>query len=126
MNALAGTLLVFSLSQCSGCFYWVTQGQGGVAERFPVKTTEHPLASRLLLCEQKMQQHTLSQHRTERYQIAHQLLIQSRRLYEAELFQAVDSPLQQVEALLNQIEKAKPLITVQQGCGPLNNGEICL
>ncbi|MGY8873046.1 MAG: hypothetical protein ACKVJE_21690 [Pseudomonadales bacterium] len=116
MNALASTLLVLSLSQCSGCFYWVAEGQGGVAERFPVTEKDHPLASRLLMCEQKMQQHTSTQQRTERYQIAQQLLIQSRRLYEAELYQAVDSPLQHAETLIRQIEQEKPLVIVQQGC----------
>ncbi|WP_028469036.1 hypothetical protein [Neptunomonas japonica] len=126
MNALASTLLVLSLSQCSGCFYWVTEGQGGVAERFPITEDEHPLASRLLMCEQKMQQHTSTQHRTERYQIAQQLLIQSRRLYDAELLQAVDSPLQQAETLIRQIEQEKPLVMVQQGSGQNSNGEICL
>lgn len=131
MKAVRLTLLWITFTFLSGCFYLVQEGQGGVAERFPIKYEKRLLHQRLLNCEIIYSRHDLEGKAAlypAIYQKTRQLLIRSRRFYEADYFLQAELPLEQAEKLLRRLETTSSEMksTTENHCTNRPLGGVCI
>jgi hypothetical protein len=132
-SLLTHSLLLFALSQTSGCFYWVEAGKGGAAELTQIKqryiADEFPeFYPRLDQCYALIQAQTLSGIRAQMpaayLEIENQLIL-SQRLYVARYFGEVEAPLsaaeQQLALLPTLVQESEP-VTV---CDANSEQEAC-
>ncbi|WP_136680305.1 hypothetical protein [Neptunomonas sp. XY-337] len=128
MSALR-TLLIAALASQAGCFYMVTEGKGGVAERFPIAAYQQQLSERLQHCEATLDRHTHAGN-AKRYPALYQQtqsqLIESRRLYQAEFYQQAEVTLESVETVLKLMHQEQQRSALSQLCQQQTHREICL
>jgi predicted DNA repair protein MutK len=128
LNVLRILILIITPVLLNGCFYLVEEGKGGVAERFAINDQKITLQKRLKKCEATLKLHAENSQKVlfpARYQQAKSLVIESRRLYEAEFFTPAQHVLEEAEALLTQTEQSEQLIVNNSTCNRNTAQEIC-
>ncbi|WP_415911888.1 hypothetical protein [Neptuniibacter sp. QD37_11] len=129
MKLISLLLLHTTLMTSSGCFYLVPEGEGGVAERFPIKSEVPTLQSRLNKCEAVISEHNLNGKQDQYpaiYQEIQLLVTRSRRLYEANYLMQAQLPLEQAEKLLHILENGAASLRVKSHCNQQLTQEACI
>lgn len=131
MNRLAPLLLSASVVFSSGCFYLVEEGQGGVAERFPVPEYQISYKQRLADCVDLYMDHIglgIDRVYPATYTEIEQRMVQSQRLHTARYREHALFQLQQAERLLRQMEQqySQRLIDYSPSCTAYSAREFCL
>lgn len=120
---LARGAVIATLLMCSGCFYFIEEGQGGAAERFPVQPATHSsdqeqrkqniaqgiinYPQRFKKCQQqlaKLQNRALYQRYPVRFDDLSIILIHSQRMYQAQFYPLAMQYLQRAESLIAALE----------------------
>jgi len=123
---ISSTVIVIALSSLlSGCFYFVDEGKGGVAERYPISKKDERLSERLRKSETLLNQQQLTQQRTQRFHMARLTLNQSMRLYEAGLLKEADKSLAHTETLLEKTGIRQQSVASQPVCNITTTGGAC-
>lgn len=131
LKALRILILIITPVLLNGCFYLVEEGKGGVAERFAINDQKVTLQQRLQKCEVTLNRYAKNDQKLlfpARYQQAKSLVIESRRLYEAEFYTPAQHVLEKAEVLLTQTEQNEQneqLIVKASTCNRINTQEIC-
>lgn len=121
-------ILIITTVLLHGCFYLVEEGKGGVAERFAINDQKIALQQRLKKCEATLKLHAENSQQVlfpAHYQRAKNLVIESRRLYEAEFFTPAQHVLEEAEALLIQTEQSEQLLVNTVTCKRNTAQELC-
>ncbi len=118
------TSLLLSLLMNSGCFYFIEEGKGGVAERFPIQQpiadTPNKLAinfpKRFDKCKKRLveyQNSPLNMHHPVRFHKIAEMLVISQRMHEANFYRQASHYLGQAEksltALQSKVKQSKPV-----------------
>jgi hypothetical protein len=120
-NVLRLPALLLPIVLSSGCFYFIEEGQGGVAERFPVhqptNSTVNSLAvnfpKRFDKCKKRLDEYQSSpkyMHHPVRYHKIAETLIRSQRLHDAKFYVQANQFLDQAEKQLMALQN-KPVPT---------------
>lgn len=131
MKAGLITALALAVSINSGCFYLVEEGNGGVAERFPIPEHQKNYDERLAHCLEVYLRH-LDQgvdrlHPATYSEIEHRM-IQSQRLYSARYYEHSLFQLQQAERMLRAMNQTyrHQFVQLQPSCNAPNGQELCI
>ncbi|WP_372831586.1 hypothetical protein [Pontibacterium sp.] len=131
MKAGLITALALAVSINSGCFYLVEEGNGGVAERFPIPVHQENYDERLAHCLGVYLRHL--DHGVDRlypatYSEIEHRMIQSQRLYSARYYEHSLFQLQQAERMLRLMnqEYRRQLVQLQPSCNATHGQEFCI
>lgn len=131
MKAVLITALALAVSLSNGCFYLVKEGNGGVAERFPLPEHQENYNHRLAYCLKIYLQHLdqgVDRHFPATYSEIEHRMVQSQRLNSARYYEHALFQLQQVERMLRLMDQkySHRFVQLEPTCNAPNRQEFCL
>ena len=131
MKTVTVCTLVLAACLNSGCFYLVQEGQGGVAERYPMPQHHQGFEERLQVCMDRYLEHIglgIDRFFPSAYSEIEHRLVQSRRLHSARYPEHALFQLQQAERMLRQmdIEYTRRFVSHTPSCKNLHQQELCI